>query len=145
MEVATQITKTKKWISIAFLVIALIGFADSTFLAFEHYKGVTPPCSIVEGCEEVTTSKYSAIGPVPIALLGSLYYLAILVLTTAYLDSRKEILIRLAAYLAFSGFAVSLILIYLQLFVIHAICLYCMGSATTSTILAGLGIKIIRN
>jgi uncharacterized membrane protein len=134
-----------RWIIIAFFFLALVGFADATFLAVEHYRGVTPPCSIVEGCEEVTTSKYSMVGPIPIALIGSLYYLTILVLTVGYLDLKKYSLIKLAAYLSFAGFITSLGLIYLQLFVIDAICLYCMASATTSTLLAVLGIKIVKN
>jgi uncharacterized membrane protein len=120
------------------LVLMLIGFADASFLAVEHYKGVVPPCAIVTGCETVTTSKYSEIYSIPVSLFGALYYLAMLVLVVAYWDMGPGVLLQILFGISAAGFLASLGLVYLQLFVLHAICLYCMGSAVTSTLVFGV-------
>ncbi len=123
--------------------VSLFGFLDATYLTIEHYRGVVPPCSIVAGCEAVTTSSYSLFLTIPVALLGALYYLAVLFLTIAYLDTKKPHFIKVAASITPVGFLVSLYFIYLQAFVIKAWCLYCLGSALSSTILFILGILIL--
>lgn len=142
-EISSAETLIPRWLAVAFLVTSALGFLDATYLTVEHYRGVVPPCSIVSGCEAVTTSRYATVSGMPVALLGALYYLTILVLAVAYLDRRQSVWLRLAAYLTFVGLAASVWLVYLQLFVIKAICLYCLFSAATSTILWGLGITVL--
>ena len=119
---------------VAALVIALLGFADAVYLTVEHYMNAIPPCSI-GSCETVLTSSYATVLGMPVALLGSIYYLVILVAIFAYLDIRHHHLLRIGLIVPTLGFLGTLWLIYLQLFVIHAICIYCMGSAITTTLL----------
>ena len=126
-----------------FLFAALIGFADAAYLTYAHYTHIIPPCSIVEGCETVTTSAYATIGAIPIALVGALYYLVLAVAAVAYLDTKRTAIMRSASYLTFGGLLVSFALVGLQLFVIKALCLYCMASAGTSTLLFVLGTIIL--
>lgn len=128
-----------------FAVFSFLGFADATFLTVEHYLGTPIPCSILGGCDVVTNSLYSQIGPVPIALIGALYYLTLIILSIIYFDSKKEVYLKIGAYLSVSGFLVSLVLVYLQVSVIHALCLYCMISALFSTILFLLGQVMLYN
>jgi uncharacterized membrane protein len=123
-----------KWIVILLVVIAVIGFADSTYLTIEHFRNVIPPCT-TDGCETVLTSVYSTIVGVPVSVLGSLYYLAILVLLVAYLDSKKEKALRIAMVGTTLGFIMSAYFFIIQAFVLHAFCQYCLLSALTSTIL----------
>jgi uncharacterized membrane protein len=132
---------SKGWV-ILFGAFALLGFLDATYLTIKHYLGTPLPCSILHGCEIVTTSIYSVIaassngsGGIPIALLGALYYLTILTMVIIYFDTKKIAVLKAACRLSIIGFLVSLVLVYLQLFVLHAICLYCMFSATTSTLI----------
>jgi len=115
------------------------GFIDATYLTVKHFLGGPIPCSILKGCEQVTTSQYATVFGVPVALLGSFYYLTILILAAIYFDSRKPAVLKLLASLTPFGFLASLYFVYLQIFIIKAICLYCMVSATTSTILFILG------
>ncbi len=122
-----------------FPILGAAGFADATYLTVKHFLGGPIPCSILKGCEQVTTSQYSTIFGIPVALLGSFYYLTILVLAVIYFDSRKPSVLKLLACLTPVGFLASMAFVYLQIFVIKAICLYCMVSATTSTILFILG------
>jgi uncharacterized membrane protein len=129
-------------LAIVLLVVALLGFVDATYLTIEHYSGVIPPCSVVEGCEQVLTSEYATILGVPVALGGSIFYLSILIGLCAYLESRNEKFLRITLLLTAIGFLSSSYFLYIQAFVLGAFCLYCLGSATTSTILFGLAIYV---
>lgn len=133
-----------KSVVLAFLIVSLLGFLDATYLTAKHYLGEVPTCSMIEGCEKVLTSSYATVGRVPVALMGAFYYLAIFFLTVAYLDTKRKGLLYFIARLTLVGFLVSVGLIYLQLFVIKAICLYCMASAASSTILFGLGVFVLK-
>lgn len=128
----------KKWI-LAAIILAVVGLLDSAYLIWEHYQEVTPPCttgfSFVD-CGTVLRSKYAEISGVPLAGLGMLHYgiLVIVLLTaTKYRAARY-----LAVLMSVSGLLASLYFVYLQLFVIMAICLYCMVSAVDSLFLFGL-------
>ena len=131
---------------IAFLVLttSFAGFIDAAYLAVEHYRHAVPPCTIVSGCERVTTSVFSQIAGIPISIPGMLYYLTLFVATLIFLDSKKTWVMKWASYFTFGGLAVSLVLVYIQLFIIHAICLYCMFSALTSAILFVLGVVFLK-
>src|SRR3989344_2671965 len=107
---------TMRWLTRFF---ALVGFADAVFLTTQHYLGKIPPCTVVSGCETVLTSPYATVFGIPDALFGAIFYLIIL--------------IKPSRLLALLGFLASLILLYLQLFVIRALCLYCLISLVTST------------
>lgn len=129
-------------------VIALIGFVDATYLTIEHYRGIAPPCSIVLGCEVVTSSGYATILSIPVALLGALYYLGILCAVLWYLKNGNEKLLKYIKYGTIIGLAASAYFVYLQIGVIGSICQYCMLSAGTSTalfIISWSGIKKINN
>lgn len=130
---------------ILFLTVSFLGFLDATYLTAQHFLGAIPPCVITTGCETVLTSEHNNIFGIPVALLGSLYYISLFLLAVFYLDTKQVRIIRLAAYLSPLGFLASLYFVYLQLFVLKEICPYCMVSALTSTTLFILGIFIIRS
>jgi len=116
--------------------------ADAGYLAFEQFRGGTPVCNIIEGCDVVTTSVYSKILGIPVSYLGFLYYLAMSILMVAWFDRKKMIMLKLAALMSIGGFIASLWFTYVQLFILNAICVYCIGSATTSTINFAFGMTI---
>lgn len=126
-----------------FIGISLIGFVDAIYLTTSHYTGHIT-CSVIGGCQEVLVSQYSTILGVPVAALGIAYYLFILINCLLYIDSKKSLFLKVLTYLPTIGFIFSLYLVYLQLFVIHAICQYCMLSAGTSTVLFILSIILIK-
>lgn len=129
----------------AFLVVAFIGFADAAYLTAKHYMSAIPPCSLVNGCETVLTSPYATItGNIPIALVGAVYYIILVISGVIYLDTKNIAILKGAAYFTAIGFLTSLVLVVLQLFVIRALCLYCLASAITSTLLFITGIGILR-
>lgn len=117
------------------LILALIGFADAVYLTIKHYLGDAPLCSIFNGCDTVTTSRFATVGPISVALLGALYYLAVFILLLIYIDRRREKILKWVSSLTELGFFASLWFVYLQAFVLKAFCLYCLISAITSTLL----------
>lgn len=137
--------KSNKAVAILFLIIALFGFFDASYLTTKHYQGVPPACSVLKGCETVTSSQYSVIFGVPVALLGAVYYLAVIVLAAIYIDGKSEKVLRGLATMTILGMAASSWLVFLQVFVIGAICIYCMFSAFTSTLLFVLGMFTLRS
>lgn len=129
----------------ALLAFAPLGFLDASYLTIEHFLNRVPPCTLVHGCELVTTSSYSMIFGIPTALFGAFYYLLIILALVYYLDTKQLKVLRAAAAVTVVGFAFSLYLVYLQLFVLNAICLYCMVSALSSTILFILGMVVLKS
>ena len=127
-------------------VFAFLGFADATYLTAEHYLKLPLPCSITQGCGTVLTSKYAAVFGIPIAIFGALYYLTVLLLAV-YLYTSKDIksgLVRLIFVLTGISVLASISLLYLQFFVIKAVCLYCLGSAAFSFALFFTSTRIIK-
>ncbi len=105
-------------------VLTLAGIAIAAYLTYVHYEGLSPVCT-TGGCERVQASSYSEIGPIPVALLGLIGYVLILV----SLFVRGDVGRALTFMLTLSGFAFSLYLTYLEVFVIDAICQWCLASA----------------
>ena len=111
------------------LPLALAGTAVSAYLTVEHYAGGTTlacPETGVVNCAKVTSSAQSMVGPLPVALLGLLFFaiLSVLCLPAAWRrGGRRTALVRLG--LVGSGLAAALYLIGVELIALHAICLWC--------------------
>lgn len=133
-----------EWITVGWLTVGLIGFVDAAYLTIQHYRGASLDCYLLRGCEEVTTSRYATIGSISIALLGALYYLSIILLSAAYLDTKRNWLLTIISSLTTVGFLVSIFLVYLQIFVIRALCSYCLLSAFVAAALFVLAVILAR-
>jgi len=119
--------------------LSIIGFADAVYLTVSHYRS-SISCSSVSGCETVLYSSYSTLFGMPTALLGVIYYLFILILALAYTQGQSKWSLDGLKILPTAGFLFSLWLVYLQLFIINAICIYCMASALSSTVIFALSL-----
>jgi uncharacterized membrane protein len=111
--------------------VAAVGLGISVYLTWTKLAGVLPICGPGGGCETVETSSYSSILGIPVALLGIGYSAAVLAGIVAWWRGglRQGLL---AAYgLGLVGILVEAYLVYLELFVIHAICLWCVAYGTT--------------
>lgn len=124
--------KIPTWLTGAILIVAFLGFVDASFLMAEHYLKMVPPCFIVQGCDTVTTSSYSKIFGIPVATLGALYYVTVLILAMYYADKKKALTLKALHGITFIGFLMSLWFLYAQAFIIKAWCMYCLFSAITS-------------
>ena len=120
-------------------VVALFGLADGIYLTVEHVTGRTAQCIASSGCQEVLSSRYAAIGPMPLASVGALAYFS--AFSTALLAAFGSAKCRsLFALLVAIMFAVTLWLFYLQAFVLHAFCDYCLFSAGVTSVLTLIAI-----
>lgn len=124
---------SNKTLACLIAIISLLGFLDASYLTIGHYRNVIPPCTLVTGCETVLTSQYSTMFGVPVALGGATYYLFILLASLFYLDSKNEKVLLFVANATILGLLASVYFLSLQIFVIGAYCLYCLGSIATST------------
>lgn len=127
-----------------FLFLGLLGFGDAAFLYFEHLRGVLPTCSIITGCGQVLLSRFATVGPLPIALLGTIYYALIIGGSLYYFDSKKIGALRVLSIYSIAGLLASIYFIFLQIFVIKALCMYCLLSALTSTLIFVNGVFVYR-
>ena len=127
---------TDRRLRAAMIVLAVAGAGVAAYLTWVHYADVSPICATGGGCETVQKSSYSELAGVPVALLGLGGYLAILVALFVPGEATRL----WAAALALVGAGFSLYLTYLELFVIDAICQWCVASAVIMTVLAGLAV-----
>lgn len=126
----------------SFIAVGFAGFLDAAYLTLEHYTQSSVPCFIFQGCEQVTTSKYAVIGGVPVALLGALYYLAILAAAVLFLDTKNRRVLYVLGYLPILGLAAAAYFMSVQIFILKAICIYCLISAISSTVIFILGLYL---
>ncbi len=119
--------------SIVTFVLSALGFIDATYLTIEHFMNRIPPCTLTSGCEKVLTSSYSSIFGIPVSLIGSLYYLVLLIALFVYFDLKSKKILYYASRFSVLGFIFSLYFVGIQIFALHSYCLYCLISAIIST------------
>jgi len=105
-------------------VVALAGIAVAGYLAWAHYADSAVVCVAGGSCEKVQESEYAAIAGVPVAVLGIAAYGAIL----ALIAWDTPVARLAAAATAVVGLLFSAYLLVLQLFVIDAICVWCLAN-----------------
>lgn len=114
--------------------MTFFGLIDASFLSYEHFTDAIPPCTanpLFSDCGTVLRSDYAKILGIPLAVVGVLYYGSLLTLIAIPGNRLKEFAVALST----GGFLSSLYFVYLQIFIIHAICIFCFASATISTLL----------
>lgn len=136
--------KISYFVPYIFLVLSAAGFLDAAYLTILHYRGVSAQCILVRGCDEVLSGPYAVFGGMPLALWGVLYYAAIFAGALLYFESRAMRYLFAVAYATAFGFFASLGLLYLQIFVIEALCFYCLVSALISASLFALGVIVVQ-
>src|SRR4051812_7464369 len=120
----------------AIAVLALVGIFVALYL-WLHALGFGGPLKCGTGeCETVQTSQYAVLFGMPVAFYGVVGYFAIFII--ALISLRPAALAeqkwnRLVLGLASVGVLFTAYLTYLELFVIHAICRWCVGSAVVIT------------
>ena len=126
------------------IILGFFGFIDALYLTIVHYKNIIPPCSLHLGCEKVLTSSYSMIGPIPMALTGVLFYLAVIIIALLILIEGKKQLLKFFHFTVLCGFIFSVVLFFIQFSIIKAFCQYCLLSEVISTGLLVLSLLKIK-
>jgi uncharacterized membrane protein len=105
-------------------LLALAGLAVAGYLTWVHFDDAALVCVAGGGCETVQQSEYAEIAGIPVAMLGLGSYTAVLGLVIWDTSNARLG----AAMLALVGLVFSLYLLALQLFVIDAVCVWCLAN-----------------
>ncbi len=120
---------------------AALGLGVAGYLTYEHYTSSSSlACSDngVVNCLKVTTSSYSDVAGVPVAVLGLAFFAVMLVLQLPPMWHRTEPAIRIGRLAwAVVGLGTVLYLLYAELFAIDAICLWCTAVHALTLVLFG--------
>ena len=121
-------------------IVALAGLADAAYLTVMVLTGQTAACGGSADCSEVLGSGYDRIAGIPVAILGVIGYFAAFsfAIFAAFGYKRAP---KLFALTVWPMFAITLWLLYVQAFVLHAFCRYCLFSAAFTFLLAGLAVE----
>jgi uncharacterized membrane protein len=109
---------------LAALLVALAGTAVAGYLTWAHYADASVICVAGGGCESVQSSSYAKIAGAPVAALGLGAYGT----TLALLVWDAPVARLAAATIALAGLLFSTYLLVVQLFVIDAICVWCLAN-----------------
>jgi uncharacterized membrane protein len=118
-------------------VISLAGLADATYLTVTHLTGDDLVCGSSWGCSAVLGSVYASVAGIPTAAFGALAYFVAFSSATlaAFGYARARTLLMLVVIAMFGA---TLWLLYLQAFILHAFCPFCLLSAALTFLLAGI-------
>ena len=127
----------------AMALIALIGVFLSVYLTLYKLGYIGTLACGSGSCEYVQLSKWGDFLGLPVSAWGIAYYAVVVALCIAgiqerYADSSR--LTNVLVYVTGAGLLFSIWLTYLELFVIHAICRWCLGSAAMTVVLFGLAV-----
>ena len=122
-------------------IVSLAGLADATYLTVQALTGETLGCGGSPDCFKVLGSAYARVAGIPVASFGVLAYFSVFTFATFALSgyARARIFLILTVGAMFLG---TLWLLYVQAFLLHAYCRYCLFSAATTFLLAGLVIAL---
>jgi uncharacterized membrane protein len=118
-------------------VISLAGLADATYLTVTHLTGDDLVCGSPGGCSAVLGSVYASVAGIPTAAFGALAYFVAFSSATlaAFGYARARTLLMLVVMAMFGA---TLWLLYVQAFILHAFCPFCLLSAALTFLLAGI-------
>jgi uncharacterized membrane protein len=130
-----------RWARPAMAAIAVIGVIETAHMTISKISGNPLACP-GNGCDKVLSSPYASIGGMPLSVLGFLAYLSVLALAIAPLliDRQKAVqrqkldeLTWRMLFVSTTGMAAfSSYMVYVMIFKVQAICIYCLGSALLS-------------
>lgn len=120
-------------------VISLVGLGEATYLTVLYLSGETAVCGGSADCFKVLGSTYANIHGIPVAAFGAAAYFAVFSFATfaAFRYTRAG---KYFALTVLSMFLATLWLLYVQAFVLHAFCRYCLFSAAIVFLLSGLAV-----
>ena len=120
---------TLRWQPVTTLLLSLAGLGVSIYLTITHFDKAALSCPAGGGfinCAQVTTSPQSEIFGIPVAMLGLVFFVPMLVLCLpAAWRSTNRVIHWGRLALAVTGVAMIIYLIIAELFIIKAICIWC--------------------
>lgn len=119
-------------------ILSVLGLFLSIYLSYTHFtNSETTFCLSGSGCDLINNSAFSKVFGIPIPIFGLIGYLIIAFISYRELNQKK---LNYLYFLSLIGIAFSIYLTYLELFIIKAICSYCVISAL---IIVGIFISVL--
>ena len=135
------VSRFRTMIYVVAAIVSLAGLADATYLAVQALTGETLGCGGSPDCFRVLGSSYARVAGIPVASFGVLAYFSVFVFATfaafGYTPARIFLIVTIGAM-----FLATLWFLYVQAFLLHAYCRYCLFSAATTFLLSGLVIAL---
>jgi uncharacterized membrane protein len=132
------------WIANLIPALAVIGLGVAGYLAFVETRDVAAICGPVGDCNAVQSSPYATLfGLLPVAFVGVAGYAGILAAWAAarFAHGHLAEFAPLALFgMALFGVLLSLHLTYVELFIIRAVCMWCLASAAVITLIMVLSL-----
>jgi uncharacterized membrane protein len=111
--------------AIILAVLDIVGLLVAGYLSVVEINGGVPSCGLIKGCEEVALSEYARIGGIPVAVFGVVLSIALLGLALAWWKTDVYGLLLAHYGLSLVGVLFDGWFLYLQMFVIQAVCIWC--------------------
>ena len=125
-------------------LVSLVGVGDAIYLLVEHLSGRSAQCMVTTGCSEVLRSPYASPGGIPLAALGAAAYFTVFSLATLAAFGYRRAASFMVPVVGLM-FLTTLLLLYLQAFVIGEYCDYCLLSAIVTFALTAITIVQLRS
>jgi uncharacterized membrane protein len=130
---------SERSVRVASAVLAALGAAISAYLLVVRETGAALVCS-TGGCETVQSSSYAEVLGIPVAALGLIGFLGLLVASLG----RGEWARLAQATLALAAFLFGVYLLAIQVFVIGALCQWCLATDVLTTAIVTLALVRLR-
>ena len=121
----------------AVAIVSMAGLADATYLTVQALTGETLSCGGSPDCFRVLGSSFAKVGGIPVAMLGALAYFSVFSFATFAAFGHGWVR-KFLALIVGAMFTATLWLLYVQAFLLHAYCRYCLFSAAITFLIAGL-------
>jgi uncharacterized membrane protein len=126
-----EATPAPAWAVWTSLVLGVIGLGIAIYLTYEHYTGNKSLVCSDNGavnCAKVTTSKWSSLLGVPVAVYGLVFFVVLIPLLLPKAWAATDPRVRRARLAVVSaGMASVIYLVCIEAFKVRAICLWCTG------------------
>jgi len=112
-------------------LLAIAGGVVGVYLLAVRLLGEAPACGPVHGCDTVAASDYATVLGLPVALFGVVFSVVLTVASLVWWRRADRRALYVAYALGLAGVAAVTYLTYLELFVIEAVCIWCVTFALT--------------
>lgn len=116
-------------------VFSLAGLMVSSFLFYEYNLQSPVICPTGAGCDVVRASPYSHFLGISMPILGVLFYLIMAILSVTHAQTINNLLFQLKLLVSIVGVGFGVYLTFLEIFVIKAICFWCVLSFIISCVI----------
>ena len=141
MALVTEARRVPQWATFVAPALSLAAVAVASYLTATHYSdpaSLACPDTGIVNCTLVTTSSWSVLLGVPVAVLGLVWSLVMVGLTLPWSWRTSVALDRARLAASGAGALAVLYLVYVELFRIGAICLWCTAVHVLAVCLFGV-------